>query len=104
MPSPAAFGAEVYQDATTGRRVPRPRLGRKGEHFVWKWHLPFVDPEGVTAVTDREDIVLTVARSRRVVPLPSVLRRCNLLAVSARDGGVHLTFVPDPDVWPAAKE
>jgi arsenite-transporting ATPase len=36
---------------------------------------------------------------RRVLPLPSVLRRCEVTGAALRDGALRVAFRPDPDLW-----
>ena len=37
---------------------------------------------------------------RRIVPLPSALRRCTVAGAALRDGELRIRFAPDPDLWP----
>ncbi|MEU9387748.1 hypothetical protein AB0D38_45510, partial [Streptomyces sp. NPDC048279] len=37
---------------------------------------------------------------RRIVALPSALRRCTVAGAALRDGELRLRFAPDPDLWP----
>ncbi len=103
-PAPHDLGRELYPDLSARDRPLRPRVGRSGDRFLWSWPLPFADPTQVAAVATGDDLVLTVGSARRVVPLPSVLRRCRLERAVLRGAVLRLSFTPDPDVWPAPRE
>jgi arsenite-transporting ATPase len=103
-PSPSTYGREVYPDLQPAPRPARPRVGRSDGRYVWSWPLSFADPAQVTAVAAGEDLLLTVAGARRVVALPSVLRRCRLQEASFAGNVLQLFFIPNPDVWPENRE
>jgi arsenite-transporting ATPase len=42
---------------------------------------------------------VTVGRHRRVLTLPSVLRRCNVDGAALRDGALRIRFSADPAAW-----
>ena len=46
-----------------------------------------------------DDLVLTVGTGRRVLTLPSALRRCRVVGASLRDGLLRVRFEPDPELW-----
>jgi arsenite-transporting ATPase len=48
-----------------------------------------------------DDLVVTVPGGRRVLRLPSVLRRCTVADARVRGGAVRVRFERDPDLWPA---
>lgn len=54
----------------------------------------------VTASRSGDELVVTVAGHRRVLSLPSVLRRCVVRSGRVSAGQLRLEFVPDPDLWP----
>lgn len=103
-PAPDAFGREVYPDPAPAPRPARPRVGRSDGRFLWSWPLPFAEAGQVTAVAAGEDLILTVGGARRVVALPSVLRRCQLQEATLADGVLQLFFTPNPEVWPEHRE
>jgi arsenite-transporting ATPase len=49
-----------------------------------------------------DDLVVTVPGGRRVLPLPSVLRRCTVAGARVREGAVRVRFERNPDLWPAS--
>lgn len=99
-----ALAHEIYPDGLAPGTPVRPRIRREGEDYVWCWTLPFADPSRVGAAVSGEDAILTVAAARRVVALPSVLRRCRLSDATLESGVLQLRFVPDPGLWPATWE
>jgi arsenite-transporting ATPase len=47
-----------------------------------------------------DELVITVAGHRRVVALPSALRRCAVAGATLVDGRLVVRFEPDPALWP----
>ena len=69
------------------------------DEFVLSVALPHADKRAVDLVRKGDEIVLTVGSHRRVLALPSVLRRCVVDGAALRDGALRVRFRPDPDVW-----
>jgi arsenite-transporting ATPase len=46
-----------------------------------------------------DELVIDVAGERRVLTLPSLLRRCDVTGAALRDGALRVAFRPDPDLW-----
>jgi arsenite/tail-anchored protein-transporting ATPase len=46
-----------------------------------------------------DELVLTVGTYRRVLALPSALRRCAVAGAELREGRLNVQFQPDPAVW-----
>lgn len=103
-PALLELAEEIYPDALPGHKPSRPQLRRRDAGYSWRWQVPFAVPSAVAAATAGEDAVLTVAGMRRIVPLPSVLRRCVLHHVHVAHAAVDLGFLPDPDLWPETWE
>jgi arsenite-transporting ATPase len=61
--------------------------------------LPHADRGEVELVRKGDDLVVTVGSYRRVIALPSVLRRCAVDGAALRDGALRVRFTPDPSVW-----
>jgi arsenite-transporting ATPase len=77
------------------------RMTSTGEEFVLHLALPLAEPAEVDAARAGDDLVVTVAGHRRVLTLPSVLRRCTV-AGGAFDGReLRVRFRPDPERWPS---
>jgi arsenite-transporting ATPase len=69
--------------------------------FVLTLALPLVEIGEVQASRSGDDLIVTVAGHRRVLSLPSVLRRCEVTGGSVTEGRLELHFVPDRALWPA---
>ncbi|MDQ2958964.1 MAG: ArsA family ATPase, partial [Actinomycetota bacterium] len=63
--------------------------------------LPLAGKGEVSATRSGDELVVTVAGHRRVLALPSVLRRCEVTGGSVADGRLVLRFRPDARYWPA---
>ncbi len=71
-----------------------------GEDFVLEVDLPLAAPGAVDATRVGDDLALTVGGRRRVLALPSVLRRCSVGTGQAADGRLTVRFHRDPALWP----
>jgi len=69
------------------------------DEFVLSVALPHAERRDVELVRKGDDLVLTVGSHRRVLALPSVLRRCVVDGAALRDGALRVRFRPDPDLW-----
>ena len=69
------------------------------DEFVLSISLPHAERRDVDLVRKGDDLVLTVGSHRRVLALPSALRRCVVDGAGLRDGALRVRFRPDPDVW-----
>ncbi len=70
-----------------------------GDDFVLRIRLPLAARGTVDAARVGEDLVLTVGERRRVLALPSVLRRCFVDSGAFADGELRVRFRPDPQLW-----
>ncbi|MFL6163090.1 MAG: ArsA family ATPase [Jatrophihabitantaceae bacterium] len=78
------------------------RVRALGEReFELSLRLPLADRDEVSAGRSGDDLIVTVAGHRRILALPSVLRRCRVTGGSVADGWLRLLFEPDPALWPA---
>jgi arsenite/tail-anchored protein-transporting ATPase len=72
-----------------------------GDEFVLRIWLPLAARGAVEAARADDDLVLTVGEHRRVLTLPSVLRRCAVVRGEFADRELRVRFRRDPAVWPA---
>jgi arsenite-transporting ATPase len=72
---------------------------RSGQEFVLSIALPFADREATELIRKGDEIVLTVGSYRRVLALPSALRRCTVAGAALSDGRLRIRFEPDPELW-----
>ena len=78
------------------------RVDTEGGDFVLAMHLPLAVKSSVDVARAGDDLILTVAGHRRVLTLPSVLRRCSVVGGDFDGAELTVRFRPDPDVWPSA--
>ncbi|NJP44895.1 ArsA family ATPase [Actinacidiphila epipremni] len=75
------------------------RLAEEG-HLVWSLPLPGAGKEGLDLVRRGDELVVDAEGFRRIMPLPSALRRCTVQGAALRDGVLRVRFTPDPGLWP----
>ncbi|MEV4873867.1 ArsA family ATPase [Streptomyces syringium] len=68
--------------------------------LVWRLPLPGADRDGLDLVRRGDELIVGVGPFRRVLPLPSALRRCTVSGAALRDGALCVRFTPDPGLWP----
>ncbi|MDJ0461355.1 ArsA-related P-loop ATPase [Streptomyces sp. H27-C3] len=75
---------------------------RLADDDVLIWHLPLPGAvkDELSLVRRGDELVLTAGRFRRIVALPSALRRCTVSGAGLTDGVLRLRFTPDPQLWP----
>ncbi|WP_327314482.1 ArsA family ATPase [Streptomyces sp. NBC_01235] len=78
------------------------RLAQDGV-LVWHLPLPGAIRDELDLVRRGDELVVTAGPFRRIVPLPSVLRRCTVDGAALRDGELCVRFAPDPGLWPQAR-
>jgi arsenite-transporting ATPase len=67
--------------------------------FLLRLALPLVARRDLDLGRRGDDLVVTVEGHRRVLALPSALRRCEVAGATLRDGWLSVRFVPDPAQW-----
>jgi arsenite/tail-anchored protein-transporting ATPase len=105
----AAIGGRLDVPPRPTRPAPEPwtveDVGPDGiadAEFVWRLPLPGAERGDLDLVRRGDELVIDVFRHRRIVPLPSALRRCRVSGAALGDGELRVRFVPDPEVWPTA--
>ncbi|MET8979743.1 ArsA-related P-loop ATPase [Streptomyces sp. NPDC004539] len=68
--------------------------------FGWTLPLPGAVRGELDLIRRGDELVVTAGQFRRIVALPSALRRCTVEGASLRDGELRVRFAPDPDLWP----
>ena len=74
-------------------------LERTADGFVLSLALPLARREDVDLSRSGDELVVTVGGHRRVLALPSALKRCVVSAATLVGGRLAIRFEPDPDVW-----
>ena len=77
-----------------------PAVERDGGEYVLRMPLPFTSGADVALARSGDELVVTVGGHRRLVTLPSGLRRCETVGASVAGGALRVRFRPDPDQWP----
>jgi len=98
----AALAETTYGDAdpfavASGKEPVR--VERSGEEFVLSLALPLASREATDLARSGDDLIITVGAHRRVLALPSALRRCTIAGAALREGRLRVRFTPDPDQW-----
>ncbi|MCZ9354504.1 ArsA family ATPase [Streptomyces mutabilis] len=92
----------VDPDATPAEWPVADRLAEDGV-LVWHIPLPGAVREELDLVRRGDELVLTAGPFRRIVPLPSALRRCTVDGAALREGTLAVRFTPDPRLWPRGR-
>ncbi|MFE0177049.1 ArsA family ATPase [Streptomyces sp. NPDC059002] len=71
--------------------------------YVWHIPLPGVVREELGLIRRGDELVVTAGPFRRIVALPSALRRCTVAGAGLREGELRVRFTPDPDLWPRTR-
>ncbi|MET9149103.1 MULTISPECIES: ArsA-related P-loop ATPase [unclassified Streptomyces] len=68
--------------------------------LVWRIPLPGARRDELDLVRRGDELVLTAGGFRRIVALPSALRRCTVDGAALREDELRIRFAPDPALWP----
>ncbi|MGW0393205.1 ArsA family ATPase [Streptomyces sp. NPDC003042] len=78
------------------------RLAEDGV-LVWAIPLPRARKSELDLVRRGDELLLTVGPYRRIVSLPSALRRCTVSGAALADDVLRVRFTPDPRLWPRTR-
>ncbi len=98
----AALGEEAYGelDPLGMPTAPDPiSVRRTSDGFALTVLLPFASRDDVGLTRRGDELSITVGNWRRLLSLPSVLRRCLVTGARMVDGRLEVTFEPDPELW-----
>ncbi|MER5352992.1 ArsA-related P-loop ATPase [Kitasatospora sp. NPDC002551] len=70
--------------------------------LVWHLALPGAERADLDLVRRGDELVIGLGAHRRVLALPSALRRCTVAGAGLHDGVLAVRFAPDPALWPRA--
>jgi arsenite-transporting ATPase len=101
---PPAGGDELAALDVGDVTVPAPAASaslveRDGDGFALVLALPRARRADLALARRGDELVVDVAGVRRVLALPSVLRRCEVTGAALRDGALRVAFRPDRDLW-----
>jgi arsenite-transporting ATPase len=98
-----ALGEGLYGDAEPDAdAVPAAELlglERETDGFVLSLALPLARRDDVDLARSGDELVVTVAGHRRVLALPSALKRCTVAGATLVDGRLRVRFEHDPALW-----
>ncbi|MFD3355951.1 ArsA family ATPase [Streptomyces fradiae] len=99
---PLAPDPDTYQADAAAPAPPWPVEDLRATEgaLVWRVPLPGAAKSDLGLVRRGDELALTVGPFRRLVPLPSALRRCTVTGAALRDGELRVRFAPDPGLWP----
>ncbi|MFJ2580544.1 ArsA family ATPase [Kitasatospora aureofaciens] len=100
-----AVADRLYGDGPGPERLapePWPVEDRLAEEGLLVWHLvlPGADRADLDLVRRGDELVVGLGAHRRVLTLPSALRRCTVAGAGLHDGALAVRFAPDPALWP----
>ncbi|MDO0915599.1 ArsA-related P-loop ATPase [Streptomyces sp. DT2A-34] len=99
----AALAVPAVNDTSSTVEWPvTDRLAEDGV-LVWAVPLPGAVRDELDLVRRGDEVVVTAGQFRRIVPLPSALRRCGVDGAALRDGELRIRFAPDPELWPRTR-
>jgi arsenite-transporting ATPase len=97
-----ALGSELYggdDPAAAGDADELLAVARTTDGFELSLALPLAQLDELQLSRSGDELVVTVAGHRRVLALPSALRRCTVAGAVLRDGRLLVRFEPDPALW-----
>ncbi|MGW0664914.1 ArsA family ATPase [Streptodolium elevatio] len=102
-PGDAAEAAPGRADAPADSAAPgadgRFDIEADGDRLVLVVPLPGAERGELDLLRRGDELIVTVGAHRRMLPLPSALRRCTIEGAGLRGGVLRVRFVPDPAVW-----
>lgn len=95
-----ALGVPGVNDTTS--TVEWPVTDHLAEDGVLVWHLPLPGAvrDELDLIRRGDELLVSAGQFRRILPLPSALRRCTVAGAALREGELRIRFAPDPDLWP----
>ncbi|WP_369778975.1 ArsA family ATPase [Streptomyces sp. R33] len=101
VPGASGEAGGTARDTARNRRtwVVEDRLADDGV-LVWVVPLPGAHKRDLDLVRRGDELLLAAGPYRRIVPLPSALRRCTVSGAALADGELRIRFTPDPGLWP----
>ncbi|WP_425247386.1 ArsA family ATPase [Streptomyces sp. NEAU-NA10] len=82
-----------------------PVADRLADDGVLVWHIPLPGAirDDLDLIRRGDELLVTAGPFRRIVPLPSALRRCTVAGAALRENELRVRFAPDPTLWPRTR-
>lgn len=96
VPGPVPRAAERAESYS----VTEPEGQGSARTLVLRMPLPGAQRHDLDLDRSGDELVITLGPYRRMLRLPSALRRCSVAGASLRDGVLQVRFRPDPGLWP----
>jgi arsenite-transporting ATPase len=97
------FGEQLYEGQDPAAAAPdSPDLldvRRTEDGFELSMSLPLARTDELQLTRTGDELAVTVAGHRRVLALPSALRRCTVVGARLVEGRLLVRFEPDPVLW-----
>jgi arsenite-transporting ATPase len=96
------FGSDLYGESDPTAAACTEDLltvTRDADGFLLSLALPLARLTDVDLARSGDELVVTVAGHRRLLALPSALRRCDVAGARLVDGRLVVRFEPDPALW-----
>src|SRR4051794_26204881 len=97
-----AFADTLYGEADPLEVVRTEELlevSRDSDGFLLSLALPLARIEDLDLARSGDDLVVTIGGHRRLLALPSALRRCTVAGARLAEGRLVVRFEPDPALW-----
>jgi arsenite-transporting ATPase len=78
-------------------------VDRTGDGYTMQVTLPLADRSQLDLARVGDDLVIGVGGRRRILSLPSALRRCSVAGAHLDNEELQISFVPDRRQWPDSK-
>ena len=98
-----ATSGDAAPDLMADVDVPRMRVAADGADFLLTLPLPLVSASQVALSRRDDDLVVEVEGQRRLVTLPSVLRRCVVQDAEVGGGELRVRFERDEELWASGR-
>ncbi|RKT53300.1 ArsA family ATPase [Saccharothrix australiensis] len=102
VPALLAVADALYRGADPlagdGADEPLIAVDRVGDEYELRLSLAVGDSD-LDLARVGDDLAVTVDGRRRLIALPSLLRRCEVVGAELDDTGLAVRFRPDPDLW-----
>lgn len=99
-PDPAEPADQPAAPPVSAARV-EDRLDEEGL-LHWLLPLPGATRETLELVRRGDELIVAVGPYRRMLPLPSALRRCRVVGAALADGELRVRWAPEPGLWPGS--